>query len=319
MTERQIHGTVVVMQFHGVENHLSAIRDCARGAEVVLCPSRSQLSELIAQAEVVAGNVPRDVFDRARRLRWIHTWSAGLNGALYPALIESDVIVTGSSGNAAPAIAEHCLLLMLMLQQQSPHVLQNQKEHVWKQFAHPELYGKTMALIGLGDIGLDIARRARAFHMRVLGMRRRPIPCPDVDEIYPRERLHEMLAAADFVVMAAPMTPETDKMLGESEFRAMRQTAYFINVSRGGCVDESVLIRALREGWIAGAGIDQPTQKPLSADSELWDLPNTILTPAYGGHTLETYERGVQIFLDNLTGYTQGTPLLNVIDKRAGY
>jgi phosphoglycerate dehydrogenase-like enzyme len=181
------------------------------------------------------------------------------------------------------------------------------------------LYGKTMALIGLGDIGLEIARRARAFHVRVLGMRRRNIPCPDVDEIYPRERLREMLAEADFVVMAAPMTPGTDRMLGEPEFRAMKRSAFFVNVSRGGCVDERALIRAVRESWIAGAGIDQPTQKPLPSESELWDLPNTILTPAYGGHTLETYERGIGIFLDNLGRYVQGTSLYNVIDKRAGY
>lgn len=319
MTERQIHGTIVVMPFHGVDEYLPAIRERAHGAEVVRCPNREQLAALVAEAEVIAGHVPRNLFGRARSLRWIHAWSAGLNGALYPELIESDVVVTGASGNAAPAIAEHCLLLMLMLQQQSVRALKNQQDHHWQQFEHPELAGKTMALIGLGDIGLEIARRARAFQVRVLGMRRRNVPCADVDEVYPREHLNDLLAAADFVVMAAPMTPETDKMLGESEFRAMKPSAYFVNVSRGGCVDEQVLIRALHEGWIAGAGIDQPTQKPLPAESELWDLPNTILTPAYGGHTLETYERGIKIFLDNLERYVHGNSLYNVVDKRAGY
>lgn len=316
---RRIEGTVVILSSHGVEAKLPLIQERAPDARIVFCANREQLPSLVETAEVVAGQVPRDLFGRARSLRWIHAWSAGLNGALYPELIESDVTVTGSSGNAAHPIAEHCLLLMLMLQQQSVRAWQNQKDHRWQQFNHPELYGKTLGLIGLGDIGLEIARRARAFHMRILGMRRTNAPCPDVDELYPRERLLDLAAAADFLVMAAPMGPSTAKMLGESEFRAMKPTAYFVNVSRGGCVDEGALARALREGWIAGAGIDQPTQKPLPATSELWDLPNTILTPAYGGHTLETYERGISIFIDNLTRYVEGRPLVNVVDKRLGY
>lgn len=319
MPGHQIDGTVVVLRFHDVEMRLEEIREHTGGAEVVFCPGRDQLATLLGNAEIVAGNVPRHLFHLGKKLRWMHSWSAGLNGALYPDLVESDVTVTGSSGNAAHPIAEHCLLLMLMLQQQSAQVLQQQRDHLWRQITHAELYGKTMGLIGLGDIGLEIARRARAFHMRVLGMRRQPIPCPDVDEIYPRQCLHELLAASDFVVMAAPLTSETTKMLGEPEFRAMKSSAYFINVSRGGCVDEQALGRAVREGWIAGAGIDQPTQKPLPADSELWDLPNTLLTPAYGGHTFETYARGIDIFVDNLRRYVAGEPLRNVVDKRVGY
>lgn len=313
-----INGTVVILPHHGVENRQAELREIAGGAQIV-CVTRDKLGEVIDRAEVVAGGVPRVIFPQAKRLRWIHSWSAGQDNALFSELAQSDVIVTNASGNAAHPIAEQCLLLMMMLQRDTVRVLQQQRDHTWRQHIRPELYGKTVALIGLGDIGLEIARRARAFGTRVLGMRRSDRQCSDVDDLYPRERLHDMLSAADFVVMAAPLTAETRGMLGEAEFRAMKSTAYFVNVSRGGCVDEAALIRCMREGWIAGAGIDQPAQKPLPADSPLWDLPNTILTPAYGGHTPETSQRAIGIFLDNLDRYAKGQPLRNVVDKVAGY
>jgi phosphoglycerate dehydrogenase-like enzyme len=320
MPERRLEGTVVVLAHrNAVQDRLAEMQTLAGDAEVIFCATREELADRIPQAEVVAGGVPRALFPAARCLRWIHSWGTGVNGALHPELVASDVVMTCASGNASHPIAEHGILLMLMLQQQTVRVLQQQRDHHWQQIVHPELYGKTVGVIGLGDIGLEVVRRARAFHMRVLGMRRSAAPCAEVDELYPRDRLLDLLAASDFVVMAAPMTPATAKMLGEAEFRAMKPTAYFINISRGGCVDEAALARAMQEGWIAGAGIDQPTLKPLPADSPLWDLPNTILTPAYGGHTPEVYQRGVDIFVNNLRRYVAGEPLHNVVDKHAGY
>lgn len=319
MPPRQLEGSVAVGRSRGVEQRLQEVRAASAGAEVVFCANRDELASVIGEAEVVAGAVPRDLFGRAKRLRWIHSWGTGVDRALYPELVASDVILTCASGNASHPIAEHAILLMLMLQQESVRILEQQRDHLWKQLTHPELYGKTLAVIGLGDIGLEIVRRARAFHMHICGMRRSASPCAEVHELFTFDRLHDMLAVADFVVMAAPHTPETDKMIGEPELRAMKPSAYFVNVSRGGCVDEAALIRCMREGWIAGAGIDQPKQKPLPPESELWDLPRTILTPAYGGHTPEVYERSLDIFVDNLRRYSAGQPLRNVVDKRAGY
>jgi phosphoglycerate dehydrogenase-like enzyme len=317
--KRALTGTLVVMGRHSTEARLAEMQQIVGDAKIVAGANRDSLAAVIEDAEIVAGMVPRDLFPQARALRWMHSWAAGVDRALYPELNESDVVITCASGNAGHPIAEQAILMMLMLQQDVVVALQQQRDHNWRQFTHPELYGKTVGVIGLGDIGLEVARRAKAFHTRVLGMRRSTQPCPDVDELFTRERLHEMLAQCDFVVMAAPMTPETDKMIGEAEFRAMKPTAYFVNVSRGGCVDEAALIRCMREGWIAGAGIDQPTQKPLPADSELWDLPNTILTPAYGGHTPEVDERSMAIFLDNLRRYVAGEPLFNVVNPKLGY
>ena len=319
MVDRQLQGDVVVMRHTGAEERLADIRGLVGNAAVIYCAKREQLAAVIGNAEIVAGGVPLDLIDSAAALRWVQTWGTGVDRAPYSELAEKGVIITNASGNASHPIAGQCLLLMLMLQQQTVRVFQQQRDHVWNQITHPEFYGKTIGVIGLGAIGLEIVRRARAFHMRILGMRRSARPCSEVDELYTRDRLHDLLAASDFVAMAAPMTPETDKMIGEAEFRAMKSSAYFINVSRGGCVDEAALIRCMREGWIAGAGIDQPTQKPLPADSELWDLPNTILTPAYGGHTPEVYERSMDIFVDNLRRYVAGEPLRNVVDPSVGY
>ncbi|MEX1020771.1 MAG: D-2-hydroxyacid dehydrogenase [Litorilinea sp.] len=319
LAQRAITGTLLVTGRMGTDERLAAMQQIVGDAKIIHCPDKAALAAAIEEAEIVGGVVPRDLFARARSLKWMHSWAAGVDRALYPELNDSNVILTCASGNAAHPIAEQGILLILMLQQDVVRALQQQREHNWKQFTHPELFGKTVGVIGLGDIGLEVVRRAKAFHTRVLGMRRSNTPCPDVDELFPRERLHEMLAECDFVVMAAPMTADSAKMIGEAEFRAMKPSAYFINISRGGCVDEAALIRCMREGWIAGAGIDQPTQKPLPADSELWDLPNTLLFPAYGGHTLETDERSFDIFQENLQRYIAGKPLLNVVDPKLGY
>lgn len=317
--QHTLSGSLVLLRRNGTEEQLARMRDLVGDSDIIVCTDRDKLSSIIEDAEIVAGIVPRDLWPRANSLRWMHSWAAGVDRAVYPEMNGRNVVVTCASGNAAHPIAEQAILLMLMLQQETVRILQQQHDHHWQQITHPELYGKTVGVIGLGDIGLEVCRRARAFHTRVLGMRRSDKPSPDVDELFPRERLHEMLAECDFVVMAAPMTPETAQMIGEAEFRAMKPTAFFVNISRGGCVDENALIQCMREGWIAGAGIDQPAQKPLPPESELWDLPNTILTPAYGGHTPETNERGFDIFVENLRRYMAGEPLANVVDLKLGY
>ncbi len=155
--------------------------------------------------------------------------------------------------------------------------------------------------------------------MRVLGMRRNTQPTANVDDIYPRERLTDMLRQCDFVVVTAPLTPETKGLLGEAEFRAMKPTACYICFSRGGIADDSALLRALNEGWIAGAGLDAHSKEPLPASSPFWTAPNTIVTPHMGAKTHATHQRGFEIFLDNLRRYVAGEPLRNVVDKQAGY
>jgi phosphoglycerate dehydrogenase-like enzyme len=280
----------------GPERLAEEARAVSPRLDVVVLPDREALPELVATAEVVAGSVPGKLLAGAERLKWLHSWAAGVE--VTPELRASPAVVTSSKGNGAIPLAEHVVLLMLMLARQSPSLL---------------------GIIGLGNCGTDLARKAKAFHMRVLGVRRTPAPCPDVDELLPLDQLHQLLARSDWVAMTAPITPETHHLLREAEFRAMKPTAYYICISRGATADPEALLRALREGWIAGAGLDAHAVEPLPPESPFWDAPNTIITPHYGATTPLTYRRGADIFLDNLRRYVGGEPLANVVDREAGY
>ena len=286
------------------------------------CRYFERVSDLEAQVEVadiVAGPLTPAGLARARNLRWIQTWAAGPDASLFPELVESPVILTCCRGNGAVPLAEHAMMLMLMLNRGALRWLKTQAERRWEHFPHPELNGLTCGIIGLGHSGQDLALKAQAFHMRVIGIRRSDQPTPNVDELFRRERLHEFLAQSDFVVVTAPRTPETTGMLGEAEFRAMKPSAYYICFSRGGIADDDALLRALTEGWIAGAGLDAHAREPLPPDSPFWTLPNTIVTPHNGASTPSTRQRGIDIFVDNLRRYVAGRPLVNVVDKQAGY
>jgi phosphoglycerate dehydrogenase-like enzyme len=210
-------------------------------------------------------------------------------------------------------------MLMLMLARDTRRWLRNQDARTWERWFHPELTAQTCGIIGLGYSGQDLALKLKAFHMRVIGMRRTPRPTPNVDEVFTRDRLHEMLAQSDFVVVTAPRTPETRGMLGEAEFRVMKPGAFFICYSRGGFADDAALLKALNEGWIAGAGLDAHTQEPLPPDSPFWTARNTIITPHNSATSPMSRERRVEIFLENLGYFLAGQPLRSVVNKAAGY
>jgi len=206
-----------------------------------------------------------------------------------------------------------------MLNRNALRWVRAQEAHRWERGAHPELNGMTCGIIGLGYSGQDLALKCQAFHMRVLGIRRTPQPTPNVDVLFTHDQLHTFLGESDFVVVTAPKTPDTEGMLGVAEFRAMKPTAYYICFSRGGIADDAALLQALQDGWIAGAGLDAHGEEPLPPDSPFWDASNTIVTPHNGATTPATRQRGVDIFVENLRRYQAGEPLLNVIDKHAGY
>ncbi len=249
----------------------------------------------------------------------MHSWAAGPDNQLYPAMVESPVVLTCSKGNGAVPLAEHAILLMLLLNRSGLRWIQAQNEHRWDRFSHGELSGLTCGILGLGHSGQDLALKAKAFHMHTTGVRRHPQPTPNVDRLYAPEDLQAFLAEADFVVVTAPLTPETRGMLGEAEFRSMKPSAFYVCFSRGGLADDAALERALKEGWIAGAGLDAHSDEPLPEDSPFWDLPNTIVTPHNGATTPGTRRRGVEIFVDNLRRFQAGQALRNVVDKQLGY
>ncbi len=274
----------------------------------------------IDRADVVAStNLSPAAFARAHRLKWIQSWAAGPDVLMYPQIVESPVIVTSCKGNGAIPLAEHALMLMLMLDREMLRSLAAQGEQRWDRFRHGELNGRTLGVIGTGYSGQDLAAKAKAFHMRVLGMRRTSADAPGFDEVFPRERLHAFLGACDFLVVTAPLTDETRGMLGTEEFAAMKDGAFYICISRGGIAADNALLDALRSGKIAGAGLDAHDVEPLPEGSPFWSLPNVIVTPHHGAVSAGTRHRGWDIFVENVGRYVRGEPLVNVVDKLAGY
>jgi phosphoglycerate dehydrogenase-like enzyme len=285
---------------------------------------RSEFDALLAGAEVLYGGlrIPPDFMSRAPLLKWLQLMSAGANRVLTDETRRSPLVITNVSGIHANPIAETVMGFMLMFVKKAPLCFELKQKREWQHFRTALLRGKTVGVVGLGHIGREVARLASAFGMRVVATRRSVTigsRARYVDLLLPRGQLPQLLADSDFVVISAPLTPETDGLIGEAELRMMKSTAYLINVARGRIVDESVLARALAENWIAGAGLDVFVTEPLPADSPLWDLQNAILSPHISG-VMENYsERATEIFLENLRRYVAGAKLINVVDKEKGY
>jgi phosphoglycerate dehydrogenase-like enzyme len=267
----------------------------------------------------MSGRVVGQLVSRMPRLRWLHTPSAGVDHILKPEVVRHPLVLTNSAGVHAIPIAEHVLTMVLVVAKQVPAYLANQRAHQWQRPPAVEAYRQTLSIVGTGHIGQEVARRAQGLGMRTIGTRRHPAPTPFIDQVYPDERLQEMLAQADYVAITCPLTPETVGLIGEGPLRAMRDSAWLINVARGRIVQEDALLRALRERWIAGACLDVFAAEPLPKESPFWDLPNVIVTPHNSWSSPRIHERTVELYLENLQRFLKGEPLLNVVDKVRGY
>lgn len=285
--------------------------------------AKKKLDSILAEAEVVYGfRLPQDLIKRAPKLKWIQTSSAGVNRFLDTEMVESPVIMTNTRGVQSTTIAEFVLEMMLMFVKQAPQCFQLKQEKQWKRLTPTTLRSKTVGILGLGSIGREVARLAKAFGMRVLATRRsikQVGRARYVDIMFPPDQLGRLLAESNFVVIALPLTPETVKFMGKEKLRAMKPTAYLINIARGDIVDEEALIRALEEKRIAGAGLDVFATEPLPTDSPLWEMPNVIISPHIAGGFEGRAVQGTEIFLENLKLYLNGKRLLNVVDKKRGY
>jgi len=260
------------------------------------------------------------VLAAAPALRWHHAPHAGVNHVLTPTYLERDIILTNGAGVFAIPIAEFVMTFMLSHAKQLRDLYSLQAGHQWKRgFQIQELLDATLLIIGAGGIGQEIATRAKAFGMRVFGSRRHPEPLPNFDRVVGADEWQSLLGEADYVVIATPLTPETKGMIDADALRLMLPHAYLINIARGAVVDESALLTALREGWIAGAGLDTFITEPLPPESPFWSLPNVFITPHCSGHAPKVKQRTLLLFFDNLARYREGKPLRNVVDKKAGY
>lgn len=286
----------------------AAFRDRAADAEVILSWSANR-------------HLLEPVWRMAPRVRWIHSRAAGVDDLLFPELVASPVVLTNSRGVFSPALAEFVTAAVLFFAKDFRRMLASQVARRWDPFDVEEVRGKVMGIVGYGDIGRACAAQARALGLRVLAVRRRLDTGADpfAERVVAPDQRLEVLAASDYVVVAAPLTPETRGLLGERELRAMKPTAVLVNVGRGPVVEEKALVRALEAGWIRGAALDVFEREPLPPEHPFYTLPNVLLSPHCADHTAGWLDRAMDVFLDNFARFLRGEPLLNVVDKKRGY
>jgi phosphoglycerate dehydrogenase-like enzyme len=270
----------------------------------------------------MAGTRYAELIDRIPSITWLHTGSAGVDHVLTPTIQNRAGMVLTDSGPAfGPAIAEYVLAAMLSDARRLVEFRENQKKHIWQKLPQRELLGATIGIIGLGPIGLAVAQRAKAFGMITVGYRRNQKPAANVDRVLVDDSgLNELLAVSDYVVLAAAHTAETRHLLSAAELALMKPDALLINIARGALIDEAALIYSLKAGSLRGAVLDVFSTEPLPAESELWNLPNVVMTPHNSfGAAPGLKQRQIDIFLDNLRLFSHGLPLENVVDIARGY
>ena len=306
------------------ERQKSFITEVTPNAKIVSADLKHAAEE-IGDTEILVAwgfNDIRPFYLQARNLRWIHALTAGVESLLFPETLQDPVLISNSKGIHGIPMAEHVLGLMLSFSRRLNLFRTQQQMHQWKRPPLEdlqEIHGKTIAVVGLGAIGHEIAKKAKAMDMRVIAAKREMTQEPFVDHLYRPEQLLEMLSAADFVVVTLPLTDATKNLFGQEQFAAMKSTAFFINVSRGGVVQEDQLISALQNHQIAGAGLDVFVEEPLPETSPFWDLPNAVITPHLSAISPVYLDRALQLFSKNLACYIDGKPLHTLIDKTRGY
>ena len=265
----------------------------------------------------------REVFRMCPRLRWVHSRAAGLDKSLFPELIASSVVLTNGSGVFSSSLGEFALAAILYFAKDFRRMIRNQMAGVWEAFDVLPVVGDTVGIVGYGDIGRAVAGRARAMGMKVLAVKRHVSPESNVDsfvdEIFGPSRRIEMLARCDYVVVAAPLTAETNGMIGEAEFAAMKPTAVVMNVGRGPVINERALVKALAEGRIKGAALDVFDEEPLPAGHPFYRMENVLLSPHCADHMPEWMNDAMRFFIAQYEIFRKGEPLLNVVDKKLGY
>jgi phosphoglycerate dehydrogenase-like enzyme len=290
---------------------------------------RDTLRRLLPEADAAfTPFVDRDIFPLASRLRWVQSPAVGVGSLMFPELLASPVVITSGRGIRARAIAEHVLGVTIALARQLPVAMRAQVAHRW---AQEELEGATvnvrtlqgqrMGIVGLGAIGLELAKIAAPFGFRVSAIRRRAGEArPNgVEAVWPPDRLPDLLAQSDVVVLALPHTPETKRLIGKRELDRIKRGALLVNIARGKLVDDEAVIEALGDGRLGGAALDVFSEEPLPPASPYWDLPNVIVTPHTSGAMQDFWTPLVALFSENLRRFEKGEPLRNIVDKVAGY
>jgi phosphoglycerate dehydrogenase-like enzyme len=311
-----------------VDPHLAMLEALPEETRIAAGNSAEAFEVSAADASVVFNwsgtrTLLREVLAMAPAARWVHTRSAGLDDLLFPELAAHPAVLTNGSGVFSPSLGEFVLGAILYFAKDFRRLVRNQGAGVWDPFDVHAVEGRTVGIVGYGDIGRAVATRVRAMGMRVLALKRHAPPPGHadalVDRVYGPEGRCEMLSQCDYVAICAPLTAETRGLIGAAEFAAMKRDAVLVNVGRGPVVDEAQLIRSLSEGRIKGAALDVFDREPLPAGHPFYGLENVLLSPHSADHTPDWLDRAMRFFLAQFDRFRQGQPLANVVDKTLGY
>lgn len=300
-----------------------------RGTDTLVCapqealPGQPVTQEDVDWAQVILGNVPAAMLHGSPALEWLQTNSAGVEAYIQPGVLAGDTLLTNATGAYGLAIAEHMLGMLLELFKKLELYRDAQKSGAWQsQGAVKAVYGSTVLVLGMGDIGGEFAARCKALGAKVIGVRRSPRPCPEyADEVHLLEDLDSLLPQADVVAITLPGTDATRGLMSRERLAKMKEGAVLLNVGRGFIVDTEALCDALERGHLSGTGVDVTDPEPLPPTHRLWNIPTAVVTPHISGfyHLRETHERIVGIFLENLRHFQAGEPLRNLVDFATGY
>jgi phosphoglycerate dehydrogenase-like enzyme len=319
------------------EARSAQLRAAAEGGEVINAETPERARDAIVTADAFFGKLTPELLAAATRLRWVQSPTASLEHYLFPELVAHPCVLTNMRGLFHDVIADHVFGFILCFARNLHVYLRRQQRHLWEpvggegarpgfhtgagvvseiDLRHRHLAGCTLGVVGVGSIGSEVCRRGQAFGMTVRGVDPlvRHVPAA-IDEVWPVERLPELLASSDFVVVAAPHTPETERLFRAPQFRQMKPTAYLINVGRGAIVDLTDLTDALQRGIIAGAGLDVFETEPLPAAHPLWDLEQVLITPHVAAASPVIAGRHLKTLVENVRRFVHGEELLNRVDK----
>ena len=291
----------------------------------IICKRPREAMDFLPYTDILLGYDAQINMDKLLyqmpKLQWVHTYSAGVENILSSAsFCQSNILLTNSRGIHGIPMAEHILGTMLLVSRCLIEAWENQKSHQWKRLTNPdELYGKTAAIIGLGSIGREVAKHLKNIGMRILAVKQQESVEPFVDKLFTIEHLQEPLSQADYIIVTLPLTQQTKNLFNHTTFDMMKETSFFINVSRGAIVNEDDLIKALKSNRLRGAALDVFSTEPLPEDSPLWDVSNLLITPHYSAVSPMYLDRSLKVFCNNLQLFPQSSGMINIVDKIRGY
>ncbi len=313
----------IVLCYPAESRHLEAIAEAAPDAEIVDA-GQQHIAEEILAADLFCGHaktpVPWEEVVAKGRLQWIQSSAAGMDHCLVPSVINSEILVTSASGLFADQVAEQAMALLLGLTRSAPVFYRAQQKHEFIRRPTSDLHGATVGIVGFGGNGRRIAEVLAPWKVRILATDLFPVDQPShVSQLWPAQRLYDLLAASDVVVLCTPLNEQTHGLLNAQAFAHMKPNALLINVARGPVVVEADLVAALQSGRLRGAGLDVTEVEPLPKESQLWDMPNVLITPHVGAQSARRVDDSTRFFCEHLRRYQRGEPLLNLVDKKLGF